>query len=258
MRRPLLVALALLAVPAIALAGKTVTSGTNTLKIKASFDPAKASKSKDKLRATEVKYDYVAGSTDGSRLTDLQSVVVGMGGAKFGFGAFPACDETDAAEQGDGVCPPGSLMGEGTGLAEVHPDPADPSKDSDLAVDVKVYNGSLDTDKDGSPMDPRPGLLIYTEIGGTSVALPFWGERRGKQLAFRGPDEDPDPGMAGLYEIKEIHIQIDRRSVRQGGKRIPFVGLPTKCDGKWVVTTTNTPYEGDSATAKHKVRCQDA
>jgi hypothetical protein len=258
LRRFVLAALALLLIPALALAGKTVTEGKNTLRIKAAFDPAKASKSKNKLRPTEVTYDYFADTTDGSRLTDVRSVVVYMGGAKFGFNAFPKCDETDAFEQGDGVCPAGSLVGEGTGVAEVHPDPADPSQDTELSVDVKAYNGSLDTDKNGDPMDPRPGLLIYTEIGDARVTLPFWGERRNRQLAFRAPDEDPDPGVAGLYEIKEIHLQLDRKAVRRAGKRTPFVGLPTRCKRKWVVTTTNTPYEGDPVTAKHKVRCTKA
>ena len=40
LRKFLFVALALLLIPALALAGKTVTSGKNTLKIKADFDPA--------------------------------------------------------------------------------------------------------------------------------------------------------------------------------------------------------------------------
>ena len=40
-------------------------------------------------------------------------------------------------------------------------------------------------------------------------------------------------------------MTIDRRSVRRDGKRIPFLGLPTKCDGKWIVTATNELYEGD-------------
>jgi hypothetical protein len=249
--------LALLLIPALALAGRTVTEGNNTLKIKTKFDPAKASKSKDKLRPTESKFDYVAGTTDDSRLPDSRSVVVYLGGARFGFKAFPACDETDAREQGDGVCPKGSQVGEGTGVAEVRSDPADPTKDTDLGVDVKVYNGSLDTDKNGDPMDPRTGLMIYAQLGDTPVVIPFWGERRSKQLAFRGPDE-ADPSGVGLYEIKEIHVTIDRRSVRQNGKRVPFLALPTKCDGKWIVTATSTPYEGDPLTAKHRVRCTEA
>ena len=184
--------------------------------------------------------------------------MVNLGGPRFFFKAFPTCDETDATEQGDGVCPDGSLVGQGTGVAEVHSDPNDPSKDTDLEVDVKVYNGSLDTDRDGSPMDPRPGLLVYTEVAGSNVVFPFWGEKRGRQVALRGPEEDADPGVDSLFGIKEIHLTINRRSVRRNGKRTPFLGLPTRCDGKWVVTATNDFYEGDPVTAKHKIRCTEA
>lgn len=257
MRRLVIAGLALLLVPALALAGKTVTEGNQTLQIKAKFDPAKASKSKQKRRATEVDFDYVTDTTDGSRIPDTSDLVIYLGGAKFAFGALPACDETDAATDGDGVCPDGSLMGSGTGVAELH-NPDDPSADADIDVDVKVYNGMLDTDENGDPMDPRPGILFYTEVGDIKVTVPFWGERRGKQIALRGPAEDPDPNADSAFEIKEVHLQIDRRSVRKGGKKTPFVGLPTKCDRKWVVTATSDAYGRDPLTAKHKVRCQDA
>ena len=257
MRRVLLVALALLLIPALALAGKTVTSGKNTLKIKADFDPAVASKSKSKPRPTELTFDYFADTTDGSRLDDVRSVVVWAGGAKFRFKPFPACDETDALEQGDGVCPDGSLVGEGTGVAEVRPDPADPSKDTDLSVDVKVYNGALDTDKNGDPMDPRPGLLHLHRDRRHRGHDPVLGREARQAVGLPRPRRESDPGGAGLYEIKGIHLTIDRRSVRQDGKRIPFLGLPTRCDGKWIVTATNDSYEGEPATAKHKVRCTE-
>ena len=257
MRKLALAGLALLLIPALALAGKTVTEGKNTLRIKAGFDPAKASVSKSKLRPTESTFDYFAGTNDGSRLPEIRSLVVYLGGSKFAFKAFPTCDETDAFEQGDGVCPKGSHVGEGTGVAEVHGDPNDPSKDTDLEVDVKVYNGELDTDVNGEPMDPRPGLLLYTKVGDTSVTFPFWGEKRGKQVALRGPKEDEDPGVDSLFSIKEIHVTIDKRSVRRNGKRIPFLGLPTECGGKWTVTATVDPYEGDALAAKHKVRCTE-
>ena len=105
-------------------------------------------------------------------------------------------------------------MGEGTGVAEVHGDPADPSKDTDLELDVKVYNGSLDTDKDGiaDGSAARPADLHRARrYQGTTI--PFWGEKRGRQLAFRAADEDPEPGVADLYVIKEIHLQ-DRSQVR--------------------------------------------
>ena len=113
-------------------------------------------------------------------------------------------------------------------------------------------------DVNGDPMDPRPGLLLYTEVAGSPVTFPFWGERHAKQVALRGPQDDPDPGVDSLFSIKEIHLTIDRRAVRRNGRRIPFVGLPTTCAGKWIVTATSDPYNGDPLTAKHKVRCTEA
>ncbi len=257
MRRSVLAGLALLLVPALAIAGKTVTEGNNTLKIKAKLDPATASKSKEKLRAVEAQYDYWAGTTNDQRLADLRSVKVFLGGAKFGFGAFPTCDETDAREQGDGVCPEGSLVGQGTGVAEVHPADSQTSK-LDFDVDVKVYNGELDTDEDGNPMDPRSGLMVFTEVAGENVVLPFWGERRSRQVSYYNPAEDPEPNADSAYTIKEIHLTLDRMSVRRNGRRVPFLAAPTKCDGRWVATTTNDFYVGQPITAKHKIRCEDA
>lgn len=258
MRRLVVVAIALLVAPAIALAGKVVTEGNNTLQIKAKFDPAKASESRSRPRPTEIAFDYVAGTTNDKRLPDLRSVKVFLGGAKFRFGAFRTCDETDAATEGDGVCPDGSRVGSGTGIAEIHP-PDDPNAKSDLAVDVTVYNGELDTDRNGAPLaTTRSGLLIFTQVGDTNIALPFWAERRGRQVSLYNPVDDPDPNQDALYAIKEIHLTIDRRSVRDDGRRIPFLATPRKCEGGWVVSTTNDYYKGQPITATHKARCQDA
>ena len=257
-RRPLLAAVSLLVVPALALAGKTVTEGNNTLQIKAAFDPAKASESKKKRRPIESRYDYVAGTTNDKRLPDLRSVKVFLDGAKFAFDAFPTCDETDAATEGDAVCAKGSRVGGGTGIAEIHP-PDDPNTKTDLEVDVTLYNGDLDTDREGQPLSPtRQGLLVYTEVAGTRVVLPFLAERRNRQVTLYNPEEDADPGSEGLYAIKEIHLTIARRTIRRDGRRIAFLGAPVVCDRSWTVTTTNEPYTGQPIMARHKVRCTDA
>ena len=258
MRRLVFAAVALLVVPALALAGKTVTEGNTTLQLKAKFDPNKASKSKKRLRPVGLEYEAVSDTTNDKRLPDLRSAKVHLGGARFKFGAFPKCDETDAATDGDDVCPKGSRVGAGTAVAEVHP-PDDPNAKTDVPVDVTLYNGELDTDRDGNPAaTSRKGLLVYTEVAGTNVALPFWAERRGRQLAFYNPEDDPEPNEDFLYTIKEIHVTIDKRSIRRGGRRIPFLGAPTKCDRRWTITHTDEPYRGQPLTATHKQRCRDA
>lgn len=255
MRRLILAGLALLAVPALALGGKTVTAGTDTLRIKAKLAPAKASKTKGAARPVAVKYDYVAGTTDGSRLPDLRSVKVFLGGVVTNYDAFPKCDETDARTKGRGACPEGSRVGSGRATAEIH---LGDSKEV-VSAKVLVYNGRLDTDRNGAPLDtPKDGLLIYTKIEGANLALPFWAERGNRQVAYYNPEQDPDPNADALYTIKEVHLTFPRRSARKGGRRIPWNQAPRKCRGRWTARTTSDRYQGGELTAKHVIKCEKA
>ena len=259
MRRLILGGAALLVVPALAFAGATVTDGTDTLKMKAKISPAKASKKKGPGRSVEVKYDYWAGTTDDSRLPDLRSVTVGLGGVLTHYDAFKKCDETDALNEGKKVCPKGSRVGSGTGVAEVHPPDSTTTK-QDLKAKVIVFNGQLDTDRNGDPMDPpRDGLLLYTEVAGQRIVLPFWAENGGKGVTYLNPVDDPEPPADNtLYTIKEVHLVFPRRSVRQGRKRVPWMTAPKKCEGSWIASTTNDRYEGGELTANHEVKCKKA
>ena len=259
MRRLVLAGLALLIVPALALAGATVTDGNDTLKIKAGFDPAKASKKSGPLRPTELKYDYFAGTTNDKRLTDLRSVRVYLGGAKFAFDAFKKCDETDATEQGSSACPAGSKVGAGTAIAELHP-ADDKNAKSDFPVEVLVFNGKLETDREPDTMlpEPRDGLLIYTEVGDVKIVFPFWAERRNRGVGFYNPQDDSDPNADSPYAIKEIHLTLPRKTRRRAGTRIPFLGTPRRCRQAWTVTTTIDRYKGGEMTAAHRARCTKA
>lgn len=257
MRRLIPLGLTALLVPALALAGKTATEGTNTLKVKAKFFPAKASESKSRLRPIRVRYDYVAGTTDGSRIPDLRRVTVNLGGTMGHYRPFPKCDETDARNNGDRVCPRGSRVGRGTAIAELHLSDSATSREN-LKLKLKVYNGKLDTDRNGARMKPRQGLLLYTEAEGAKLAFGFWSEKRGRQVSYYNPKRDAFPDMDVLYAIKELHLTFRRRSVRKGRKRIPFISAPTKCRRKWRVWATNEPYDGDPVTATHAVRCKKA
>ena len=121
LRRFLVAALALLLIPALALAGKTVTSGKNTLKIKADVRPGRRPASRRTSRgplSSRSTTSPTRPTAAGSRRRCASSWS-GRAARSSASSAFPACDETDALEQGDGVCPDGSLVGEGTGVAEV-------------------------------------------------------------------------------------------------------------------------------------------
>lgn len=255
LRRLILSGLALLAVPAFALAGAVVSDGNDTLKVKARFDPAQASKKGD-ARAMEVRYDYVAGTTDDSRLPDLESLSVFLGGAVLGFDAFPKCDEQKAAARGKGACPPGSRVGKGTAIAEIHL-PGTETDKRDVKLDVLALNGRMTIDRNGDKMKPRDGLLLYTSFEGTTLAIPFWGEDGNRRITYYNPKKDPDPPADNaLYAFKEIHLTFPRKSRRHGGKRVPFIAAPRTCDRRWTVTTTNDRYVVGPLTAKHNVRCR--
>ena len=255
----MLTGLALLAIPAFALAGKTATDGTDTLKIKTKIAPAKASKKKGNARAVEVTFEYLAGTTDGSRLPDVRSVSAYFGGVVTNYDAFPKCSETKASKEGDEACPPGSLVGAGKATAEVHPPDSATSK-VDVPVDVEVFNGILTTDENGELLGtPKDGLLFYTEVAGTNVALPFWAEDGNRRVTYYNPDEDGDPPADNApYTIKRVELVFDKRSVKKGEKRIPFMQAPKKCRKSWKTTATNDRYAGGELTATHKVRCRKA
>ena len=256
LRRLIPTGLALLTVPALAFAGAVATDRGDTLRIKARFDPAQASK-KGAARPMKVRYDYVAGTTDGSRLPDLRSVSVFLGGARFGFDAFPKCDERKAAAQGKGACPAGSRVGKGTAIAEIHI-PGDTGK-SEQKLDIFAFNGRMTLDRNARRMKPRDGLLLYTSFEGTTLAIPFWGEDRNRRITYYNPKKDPDPPADNaLYAVKEVHLTFPRRSRRHRGRRVPFIAAPRRCDRRWTVTTTNDRYKGGKLTAKHRIRCRKA
>ena len=71
----------------------------------------------------------------------------------------------------------------GTGVAEVHGDPADPTKDTDLTRGRQGLQRRRSTPtRTATRWIPRPGLLIYTEIGGTQRHAPVLG-RAARQAA---------------------------------------------------------------------------
>lgn len=249
MRKFILIGLMALALPALAFAGATMTQGNDTLRIRASFDPARASKADGPLRPLALKYHYRAGTTNDTRLPDLRSVKVYFGGAKLAFDAFKKCAESKARSQGRAGCRNGSRVGRGKGVAEIHPE-NDRNAKSEVAVDLTVFNGKVKSN-DGL----RDGLIIYTEVGGTRIVIPMVGERRGRQVTLYNPDQDEDPRSERLVAVKELHLTLPRRTAQRNGRAIPFVGAPRRCGGDWTVTTTNDRYRGGELTATHAVAC---
>jgi hypothetical protein len=257
LRRLILAGLALLVVPALAFAGATATDGTDTLKIKAKVEPAKASK-KNKPRPVALTFDYWAGTTDDSRLPDVRSVSIFAGGAVSAYDAFPKCDESELVDRGPSACPDGSEVGSGKSIAEVH-SPDSTTTKTDVPADVLVFNALIETDRNGGPLaTPRDGILFYAEVAGSKLALPFEAEDGNRRITYYNPVDDPDPSADALYTVKEVHVTFPRQTVRKNGKRIPWLAAPRKCRKSWLASATNDRYEGGKLTATHKVKCKKA
>lgn len=255
-RPTLTVALAAtLAVPALALAGRTVVDGTDTLKISGTVKPAKASESKSRPRAVAFQVHYIAGTTDGSRVADVRSASVFGGGGATNYDAFPKCSELKLRDGGPRACPKGSRVGKGRAVIELHL--TEDSKE-DVKVDLAIFNGRVQTDRNGRRYGrPRDGLLFFTTFEGGKHAIPFEAEDRNRRVTYYNPKRDPEPpGDNALYTVKEVHVTFPRRT-RRG---IPWVQAPTKCprNRRWVGTVTVDRYDGGKMTARHAVRCSPA
>jgi hypothetical protein len=247
---------AALAVPALALAGRTVVDGTDTLKISGSVKPAKASESKSRPRAVAFKVNYSAGTTDGSNVADVRSGSVFGGGGVTNYDAFPKCAELKLRDKGPSACPKGSRVGKGTATAELHIPGA--AEKEDVTLKVKVFNGKIQTNRNARRYKkPRDGLLFFTTFLDGKHAFPFEAEDGNTRVTYYNPKKDPEtPGDNALYTVKEVHLTFPRR-VRRG---IPWIQAPTKCPSsrKWVGTVTVDRYDGGKMTAKHAVRCSPA
>lgn len=255
--RPTLTVAAMLAVPALAYAGATVTDGTDTLKIKGSVKPAKASKSQSQPRAVAFSFDYVAGTTDGSRVADVRSASVYGAGGVTNYDAFPKCAELRLRDRGPRGCPRGSRVGGGRAIIELHLTD-EPNSKQDVKVDLKVFNGRVQTKRNGRRYArPRDGLLFFTTFEGGKHAIPFEAEDSGRRLTYYNPKRDPyPPGDNALYTVKGVHVSFPRKT-RRG---IPWMQAPTKCprNRRWVGTVTVDRYAGGKMTARHVVRCSPA
>lgn len=254
--RPTFVAvLTMLVAPALALAGRTVVDGTDTLKISGSVKPAKASESRSKPRAVAFRTHYVAGTTDGSRVADVRSASVFGGGGITNHDAFPKCSELKLRDRGPSGCPKGSRVGKGRAVIELH---LTADSKEDVQVNLAVFNGRVQTNRTGRRYGrPRDGLLFYTTFEGGKHAIPFEAEDGNRRLTYYNPKRDPEPpGDNALFTVKEVSLSFPRR-IRRG---FPWMQAPTKCprNRKWVGTVTVDRYDGGKITAKHAVRCSPA
>jgi hypothetical protein len=257
LRKTTILVSALLA--ALIAASVAFAQGTTTLEIKTT--PAKASKSKKKLRPIQLAINVGFGNADTSAPQPpyLRKVVIRFNeGGTYNGKLFPKCNAAKLLTNGPSACPKGSKIGKGTATAAAQP--VIPSVNAVLTL----FNGQ--------PKGGVPTVIIYAvpdissplTIVGTVKKGPKVSCASGKGkcdyvLSFDVPDIPTLPGQPNAAVIT-TKTKTDKVFVKKKKKgktvKIPLIGAPIKCTGTWVADSTVTFGDGSTATADTSASCK--
>jgi hypothetical protein len=174
---------------------------------------------------------------------------------------FPKCKFSSLQSKGPKACPSGSKIGTGTATASAQPVIA--------LVNAKltIYNGEL---KGGVPTvllyavpDISSPITIQGTVEKKSASACGDGGRCDYVLTFSVPDIPTLPGQpnASVLTTKTTtsSVFVKKKKKVRGKKRtvkIPLIGAPTKCTGKWVAESAVTFADGTTASAKTSAPCK--
>jgi hypothetical protein len=235
------------ALPGVALAGKKVTSGQQTLQIKVGLSSRRAAAQHVTLR---FHYDYRS-TTPGQQPpynTKTITFVLPAGMVLNPFAA-PACKRSQIDKNaGDvGKCPRKTIVGNGTVVAN-----AAPTISAPITGTVTIYN-AVNNVGIGQPKGTRNLILWVKTSLGVNQAIPFRVIMRGRREKLRATFTKPSrPGVTpGSFTVQTVTL-----STRGSGKR-SFITNPATCTRSWqfalnVVNYFNQP----PITATDSVRCQ--
>lgn len=238
---------AALTIPALALAGETVTAGDQSLKITAKIAPAKASK-KGKPRgiALRLKVDYQS-LNEGAQVTENTSgITVALpAGTKVNTKAAKQCLLSALLKDGASACPKKSRVGHGSATADARPTLPEP-----VPAEVIVFNGLDDVAPDGTPRaKPIPAVILQAETTlGVNATLPFDIDGSVLKLEYAPPAE----GASQLFHINKVDVKFPNAG------RKAYLTAPATCTSPWIVGMKITNFDGPSIEATHRVPCKKA
>ena len=235
-------------IPSVALAGKKVTSGQQTLQIKAHLSSAKAGARHVTLG---FHYDYESTTPGQQPPYNTKTITFVMpAGMVLNPAAAPACkrSQIDKANGDLSKCPSKTIVGHGSVVANAAPTIATP-----ITGTVTIYNAVNNLGL-GQPKGTRNLLLwVKTSIAGNQAfafrVMRGAAGREELQGRFTKPSR---PGVTpGSFTIQTIDLSVS------GSGNGSFITNPTVCSGAWrfalaVVNYFNQP----PITAYDKVNCQ--
>lgn len=261
MRKKLkLTVMAVVALGALIAAAVAFAAPTTTLEIKTS--PNKASKSKKKLQAIRLTINTTFSDPAAPQPPPLRKVVIRFNsGGTYNGKLFPKCKFSAIQAKGPSACPKGSKIGSGTATASAQPVIAL------VNAKVTIYNGEL---KNGVPSvilynvpDISSPIAVQGTVEKKSASACGDGGKCDYVLTFNVPDIPTLPGQpnASVLTVKTqtSKVFIKKKKKVRGKKRtvkIPLIGAPTKCTGKWVAESNVTFADGSTASAKTSASCK--
>jgi hypothetical protein len=255
-----LIVLAVAVLASLVAASLAFAAASTTLEVKAS--PNKASKSKKKLRPMTLEINVSFADPTVPQPPPLKKVVIRLQrGGVYNGKLFPKCDKGRLETKGEKACPKGSLIGKGTATASAKPI-------VDLVnAKISVYNGPT---KGGNPTvllysipDISGPITVEGRVEKKASSCANGQGRCDYQLVFDVPDiptlPNAPPASVLTVKTKTLKTFVKKKKRVKGKKRtvkIPLIGAPTECKGKWVADSTVDFANGERATAVVSTPCK--
>ncbi len=236
-------------VPAVALAGKTVVSGQQSLQLRAGLKSNKAGAQGVTLRFHS---DYLSTQPGGQQPPyNTKSVIFTMPkGLQINNSAAPRCRESSVINAATTMpaCPANTRVGQGTVILN-----ARPTVPTLINATVTVYNGVDDGGYGGYPKN-SPMLVLYVKSSIGINANNFFHVVKGGPGVLKLIGTSTQPAQAGVlpgsFTLQTLDLSVS------GSAKKPFVSNPPTCSGSWPFSLTVTNYFGQpSVTAQDRVKC---
>ncbi len=235
-------------VPAVALAGRTVVSGDQSLQLKVSLKPARAGA---KAAVLTFEQTYLNPKLPGQQPPyNTKTITFRLAkGLLLHPHAAPQCREsvTVKAKSGGGACPANSKVGTGTVLVNYRP-----FVPKLITGTITEFNGVDDGGYAGFPKgSPEIVLYIKTSLGLNTTDYFHVVKKGGSELLTGTSSAPAKPGVQPAY----FTIQKLKLTVRSDQNK-PYFTNPPRCHKNWLFSLTTTNYFGQpSVTARDAVGC---
>jgi hypothetical protein len=224
--------------------------------------PNKAS-TKKKVQPITLEINVGTNDPAATQPPPLKKVVIRFNkGGQFNGKLFPKCKFSEIQARGPKACPKGSLIGTGTALAS-----AKPIIDQ-VNAKVSVYNGA--------PKGGVPTVLLYN-VPDISSPITVQGTVAKKSAASCAngagqcdyvltfdvpliptlPNAPPASVLSVKTKTKNVFV---KKKKKVGGKtrtvKIPYIGAPKECKGKWVADLNITFQDGQTSSSTASLPCK--